>query len=893
MHLLAACRGNVSWLRKCSTHQDLHLLLKKLGESVDRMTSRDTKEYVSDFLQNHPPDLLVVSPPCTHEGGWFHLNASKLPMKVRLELIRTSRGFVKFAVSLMRTQLQHGGQVLLEHPLGSKIWKYPEVQALLKDFPECKLIKCHMCRFGLRVPGDQRLIRKATRLLVSGEDACHQCHLPVAGSHPAVGRVSTFAGQYTPSFSQAVLQTVPSYSQAMAEQRVHCEPFTSRDVQEALMVKADLNQGSESDIMKVIDKVHRNLGHPPSEDLVRILRHAHASDLAVSLARKHSCELCKAQQRPHVPLPSKANRPSSFNHVIGIDVKHLPGWKPNQKIRALNIICHGSCYQLMIPFFERETSDVLQKLLANYWVRVFGPPQEVIMDQARTNLGEPLQKYLENLGVYVRPIPGEAHWQLGRTETHGGWFARILEKTMQSQMPTDRETWEQCVLHSHVKNSMIQFYGYTPHQYVFGKNPNIPQDLLDEPIGVVPATASLSDDMVAKAQALRFSALRAVLETQDDQALRRALAARPRKLIQFEPGDLVAYWRAQKYTQEGVVQGGRWWGTAVVLGAVGKNYLVVHRRQIFRCAPEQLRPATNEEKTLVRTPQAELLGIRDMIEGDTFRSSQYVDLVPGSYPASADQETQPRVCSEERDHSPASLSAEKAPEESTGQPESPEEDPRLIDKSPMPKQPPDEPMEDVMKSFSQDVPHTSSSSASASRPSVVMPSPPGNTYGPVRRRVEGKTVGSALYRPAPMKEEDFVDMMREVVPTLLETSTSQVSKRSSDVAELQSEEPPTNRPRSEYEQHEALSVQDVTELTDAWQDPRVPVEVLIAQYMEKKLSKEVGHSGHPPDIQRELDASKTTEWQTLIEKKVIRIHYGKKAARTSRPIHRLKIRHHS
>ena len=81
----------------------------------------------------------------------------------------------------------------------------------------------------------------------------------------------------------------------------------------------------------------------------------------------------------------------------------------------------------------------------------------------------------------------------------------------------------------------IQFYGFSPHQYVFGKNPNIPQDLLDEPIGIAPATASLSDDIVAKAQAIRFAARKAVLETQDDQALRRALAARPRKHIQFEP----------------------------------------------------------------------------------------------------------------------------------------------------------------------------------------------------------------------------------------------------------------------------------------------------------------------------------------------------------------------
>ena len=746
-----------------------------------------------------------------------------------------------------------------------------------------------MCRYGLRVPGDKRLIRKATQLLIAGDGmldlakecpgekhAHHQCHLPVAGTHPSVGQVSTFAGQYTPAFVQAVLRTLHSYRQASESLQVPCDAIPSQAIQEVMMVKADLNQGTEADIKKVIDRVHRNLGHPPTEDLVRVLKHAHASEQAISLARQHSCDLCKAQQRPHVPLPSKASRPSGFNQVIGIDVKYLQGWRPNQKVKALNIVCHGSCYQLMIPFFERETSELIQRLLAMHWIRVFGPPQEVVMDSAQTNLGEPLQRYLEHLGVYVRPIPGEAHWQLGRTETHGGWFSRVLEKTMQSRVPSTREEWEQCVLQSHVKNSMIQFYGYTPHQYVFGKNPNIPQDLLDEPIGVVPATASLSDDAVATAQAIRFAARKAVLETQDDQALRRALAARPRKHIQFEPGALVAYWRAQKYTPEGVIQGGRWWGTAVVLGSVGKNYLVVHRKQIFRVAPEQLRPATNEEQALVKTPQAELLGIRDLIEGGTFRSSQYIDLVPGSYPAQSDAEHVTGVPeSDQVQDSP--MPAVKSAEQTEGHDEV-SEDPTLIDKSPMTPEHAkvhEDPTDVIMQQPSSASGSSSSSGFKANQESQAEPT--SYQYGPIRHRVEGKSHGAALYRPSAMKHEDFVDMMREVVPRLLDAAPTGEHKRSPSEAELSTEsQPPAQKARPEPSS-EVLSVQDVGELMVSWDDPTVEIEIMIAQYMEKKLSKEVHHSGHPPDVQKEVDASKTVEWQTLLEKGVVRIYYGKKA----------------
>jgi hypothetical protein len=425
-----------------------------------------------------------------------------------------------------------------------------------------------------------------------------------------------------------------------------CPEWSANQLNEVLAAKPDMSsERSDADLLKIIDKVHRNLGHPPTHDMVRIFKHAQASDRALKLVHQHKCSFCQSQIKPHVPLPAKSSRPREFNQSVGIDVKNLNGWLPNQKIKAVNIVDQASCYQIMVPFHERETSEVIRSAFADHWVKVFGPHKEVILDQAQTNLGEGLQGYLEGLGTHVHQIAGEAHWQLGRTENHGGWFSRVLDRTMAEFAPSSRAEWENCVTHAHVKNTMIQSYGYTPHQYVFGRNPDVPSDLMSEPLHVVPATLGLSDEAVAKSQAIRSAARRAVIETQDDAALRRAFSARPRLQQQFQPGDLVAYWRAQKYQQGQVWLGGRWYGTAVVIGSVGKNYVVAHRRQIFRVAPEQLRPATTEEKALLETPQAELLGVKDLLEGGTFRSHQYIDLVPAHYPPMApgpDDRSQPR-----------------------------------------------------------------------------------------------------------------------------------------------------------------------------------------------------------------------------------------------------------
>ena len=39
----------------------------------------------------------------------------------------------------------------------------------------------------------------------------------------------------------------------------------------------------------------------------------------------------------------------------------------------------------------------------------------------------------------------------------------------------------------------------------------------------------------------------------------------------------------------------------MIIGKVGRNYVIAHWKQIFRCAPEQLRPATSEEKNNLGT----------------------------------------------------------------------------------------------------------------------------------------------------------------------------------------------------------------------------------------------------------------------------------------------------
>ena len=62
-----------------------------------------------------------------------------------------------------------------------------------------------------------------------------------------------------------------------------------------------------------------------------------------------------------------------------------------------------------------------------------------------------------------------------------------------------------------------------------------------------------------------------------------------------------------------------------MLGKEGRNYVLAPAKQVLRAAPEQVRAATSEEIGLLTAPNAELLGIKDLIEGGAFESQQYID----------------------------------------------------------------------------------------------------------------------------------------------------------------------------------------------------------------------------------------------------------------------------
>lgn len=133
--------------------------------------------------------------------------------------------------------------------------------------------------------------------------------------------------------------------------------------------------------------MHVNLGHASVKDLVRILKHAGAQEAVLQQVRDFRCPVCEARKEPKIPRASAVPKDVAPLRYIGLDVKHLPGFKRYERIKCLNIVDRISGLQQMAPFRETESSEVLRRLYRQSWTKPYGRPKWLKFDASRCNLG--------------------------------------------------------------------------------------------------------------------------------------------------------------------------------------------------------------------------------------------------------------------------------------------------------------------------------------------------------------------------------------------------------------------------------------------------------------------------------------------------------------------------
>ena len=133
-----------------------------------------------------------------------------------------------------------------------------------------------------------------------------------------------------------------------------------------------------------------------------------------------------------------------------------------------------------------------------------------------------------------------APWENARTESKGGKFKLALQKAAHMFCPCSYDEWLLLLMETSAAGHELQnLGGYSPNQLVFGKNPRVPPQLCDVPLGREGDTAESSFKRAAQ---IREAARQGWMQAEADVLLTPFLRRLHGSVVQLAPDQYTKAW---------------------------------------------------------------------------------------------------------------------------------------------------------------------------------------------------------------------------------------------------------------------------------------------------------------------------------------------------------------
>ena len=348
-----------------------------------------------------------------------------------------------------------------------------------------------------------------------------------------------------------------------------------------------------------LQRIHVNLGHARLPDMLRALRISKASEVALKACRLFRCKECPRLLEPKIPRPSRLPQIDEFNISVGLDVFSEKDADGGEWV-WLSVVDEGTGFQVCTLLGDTHRnptgSEVLQAFEAS-WLGWAGMPEKgVIVDRAKYFLGE-LATRMADEGCTFDAASKASPWQIGFVERAGGLWKTSFRRIVWAEQVAGRDEVVMATgAINAARNTLARRSGFSPSQWVLGRNIRLPADLADEGevarIGAQSAAETPSTKFFRRSQ-LRMAAREAFVKAANDSALRKAELGRIRPTRgPFKVGDYVFY-----YDQSDSAAGPHHWrGVARVVGHEGSRTVwVSHRGILVAASPEHLSHANEDE----------------------------------------------------------------------------------------------------------------------------------------------------------------------------------------------------------------------------------------------------------------------------------------------------------
>ena len=494
-----------------------------------------------------------------------------------------------------------------DSPLYAKIsalvpWQIMNIQ--LAHLPKAKRVRpgleeCHRCSVLLHADDSLTI---ETEHLKTAQAPRERFVYPV--------RLGIFVLGYPPGDpAEPAPQQEPPRQSAQADPTVDLESpiLTKQSVggDEQWFIGPPLNN-KQKKLAPILAKLHKNLGHPSQADLTRaLIQDGTVEPDATELSRRLRCATCERTKKPGIPRPTSFKVIGSFNSKLCLDFVYAPDANKDN-FAFLHILEPNGSFNVFWPCPTREPGQIFD-LVTLLWCSWAGFPKELWIDQDGAFQGEFAER-MRNMGVNIDCPPAEAHWQVGQIEAYNRAFQHVASKLVDAlNLAGERDMRTLACAVGAAMNDRIRSAGRSAYQWVFGKSPVLPQDILS-PDGKFEALQAMElDDELKKRARTRALADEKLSAYRLNEAVRTAILRKshPAKEL-YHPGELVAFWREAKYRQGKKGQKGKripasWYRGTIIGPHKGdssvkqSNYWVASGGRCVLVAREQLRPAFGTE----------------------------------------------------------------------------------------------------------------------------------------------------------------------------------------------------------------------------------------------------------------------------------------------------------
>ena len=295
----------------------------------------------------------------------------------------------------------------------------------------------------------------------------------------------------------------------------------------------NIEKKSNKEKRQIAMKLHKQFGHPKSLRLIDLIKTSGITDSTFLDSMKEldqSCEICWPYKKPNLRPIFGFSLAHGFDETLAMDLK------PCRNVYIFHLIDHVTRFSAGAIISTKRKEVIIDKIF-KHWIALFGTPKLFLSDNGGEFNNNIFREMGAQLNINVKTTGAESPCSNGVLEKHNGIIGNMMEKVLSDAGCSLEVALTWCLS---AKNALLNSYGYSSNQLVFGYNLNFPS-LSENKLPALEGIAS-SKLVVSHLNAL-YPARRRFIETEADENLRRALKHKTRTAttLNYQNEDQVYY----------------------------------------------------------------------------------------------------------------------------------------------------------------------------------------------------------------------------------------------------------------------------------------------------------------------------------------------------------------